>query len=189
MSAPTKVAIVTGAGTGIGKSAALALLQEGYAVALAGRRLEPLEMTAKAAGAASGQTLVVPTDVGDPDSVRALFARTRDLWPPGRAVQQCGGGAPIPLGRSTHEQWQAVVNANLTGAFLCTQEAFKISEESDAYGDELSITALSRHMPRAPTRHPIPPPHGITASPNRPLDGRKYNIACGKLTLVTLKPR
>jgi NAD(P)-dependent dehydrogenase (short-subunit alcohol dehydrogenase family) len=182
-----KVAIVTGAGTGIGKSTALALLQEGYAVALAGRRQEPLEMTAKAAGAANAQALVVPTNVGDPASVRALFARTREAF--GRLdvlFNNAGGGAPpIPLEDLTYEQWQAVLDANLTGAFLCTQEAFKIMKSQTPMGGRIiNNGSISAHAPRpnsAPytaTKHGI---RGLTKSTS--LDGRKYNIACGQIDI------
>ena len=187
MSAPTKVAIVTGAGTGIGKSAALALLQEGYAVALAGRRQEPLEMTAKAAGSASGQALVVPTNVGDPASVRALFARTREAF--GRLdvlFNNAGGGAPpIPLEDLTYEQWQAVVNVNLTGAFLCTQEAFKIMKSQTPMGGRIiNNGSISAHTPRPNSAPYTSTKHGITGlTKSTSLDGRKYNIACGQIDI------
>jgi NAD(P)-dependent dehydrogenase (short-subunit alcohol dehydrogenase family) len=187
MSAPTRVAIVTGAGTGIGKSAALALLQEGYAVALAGRRQEPLEMTAKAAGSASGQALVVPTNVGDPASVRALFARTRETF--GRLdvlFNNAGGGAPpIPLEDLTYEQWQAVVNVNLTGAFLCTQEAFKIMKRQTPMGGRIiNNGSISAHTPRPNSAPYTSTKHGITGlTKSISLDGRKYNIACGQIDI------
>jgi NAD(P)-dependent dehydrogenase (short-subunit alcohol dehydrogenase family) len=187
MSAPTKVAIVTGAGTGIGKSAALALLQEGYAVALAGRRQEPLEMTAKAAGSASGQALVVPTNVGDPASVRALFARTKEAF--GRLdvlFNNAGGGAPpIPLEDLTYEQWQAVVNVNLTGAFLCTQEAFKIMKSQTPMGGRIiNNGSISAHTPRPNSAPYTSTKHGITGlTKSTSLDGRKYNIACGQIDI------
>src|SRR5262245_37064961 len=131
MTASSKVAIVTGAGSGIGKAVALALIQEGYSVALAGRRKELLEQAAKEAGAGGKRALVVPTDVGDPGSVRALFARTREAF--GRLdllFNNAGSNAPgIPLEELTYEQWKTVVDANLTGVFLCTQEAFKIMKD------------------------------------------------------------
>jgi NAD(P)-dependent dehydrogenase (short-subunit alcohol dehydrogenase family) len=187
MSAPTKVAIVTGAGTGIGKSAALALLQEGYAVALAGRRQEPLEMTAKAAGAASERALVVPTNVGDPASVRALFARTREAF--GRLdvlFNNAGGGAPpIALEDLTYEQWQAVLDANLTGAFLCTQEAFKIMKSQTPMGGRIiNNGSISAHVPRPNSAPYTATKHGITGlTRSTSLDGRKYNIACGQIDI------
>jgi NAD(P)-dependent dehydrogenase (short-subunit alcohol dehydrogenase family) len=187
MSAPTKVAIVTGAGTGIGKSAALALLQEGYAVALAGRRPEPLEMTAKAAGAASERALVVPTNVGDPASVRTLFARTREAF--GRLdvlFNNAGGGAPpIALEDLTYEQWQAVLDANLTGAFLCTQEAFKIMKSQTPMGGRIiNNGSISAHVPRPNSAPYTATKHGITGlTRSTSLDGRKYNIACGQIDI------
>jgi NAD(P)-dependent dehydrogenase (short-subunit alcohol dehydrogenase family) len=187
MSAPTKVAIVTGAGTGIGKSAALALLQEGYAVALAGRRQEPLEMTAKAAGAASERALVVPTNVGDPASVRALFAKTKEAF--GRLdvlFNNAGGGAPpVALEDLTYEQWQAVLDANLTGAFLCTQEAFKIMKSQTPMGGRIiNNGSISAHAPRPNSAPYTATKHGITGlTRSTSLDGRKYNIACGQIDI------
>src|SRR5260221_12913456 len=130
------VAIVTGAGSGIGKHVALALLREGYAVVLAGRRREPLETTARDAAAGLSKSLVVPTDVSDPPSVRALFADTLEAF--GRLdllFNNAGAGAPpVPLEDLTPEQWRAVVDVNLTGAFLCTQEAFKIMKAQQPRG-------------------------------------------------------
>ena len=187
MSTPTKVAIVTGAGTGIGKSAALALLQEGYAVALAGRRQEPLEMTAKAAGAAHVRALVVPTNVGDPASVRALFAKTKEAF--GRLdvlFNNAGGGAPpIALEDLTYEQWQAVVDANLTGAFLCTQEAFKIMKSQTPMGGRIiNNGSISAHAPRPNSAPYTATKHGISGlTKSTSLDGRKYNIACGQIDI------
>src|SRR5688500_8834213 len=123
------IALVTGAGTGVGKAVALALLKAGYAVALAGRRREPLEQTASQAGA--GQTLVVTADVTDPASVRALFAKVKETF--GRLdllFNNAGVGAPaIPLEDITFEQWKAVVDTNLNGLFLCTQEAIRIMKD------------------------------------------------------------
>jgi NAD(P)-dependent dehydrogenase (short-subunit alcohol dehydrogenase family) len=187
MSAHNKVAIVTGAGTGIGRCVALALLQEGYAVALAGRRLEPLEATAAQAGSAGSHALVVPTDVGDPVSVRALFAKTKDTF--GRldlVFNNAGTSAPpIPLEDLTYEQWQAVVDTNLTGAFLCTQEAFKIMKNQQPMGGRIiNNGSISAHAPRpnsAPytaTKHAMTGLTKVTA-----LDGRKYNIACGQIDI------
>lgn len=128
MSLLRKVAIVTGAGTGIGKCTVLALLREGYSVVLAGRRMEPLEMTVKEAGSFGSQALVVPADVSEPASVRALFTKTKEIL--GRLdllFNNAGTDAPpLPLEDLTFEQWTSVVDVNLTGAFLCTQEAFRI---------------------------------------------------------------
>jgi NAD(P)-dependent dehydrogenase (short-subunit alcohol dehydrogenase family) len=187
MASPNKVALVTGAGSGIGKAVALALVQEGYAVVLAGRRKEMLEATANAANAAGARTLVVPTDVGQPASVRALFARTQETF--GRLdllFNNAGGGAPpVPLEDLTYEQWKAVVDANLTGAFLCTQEAFKIMKSQQPRGGRIiNNGSISAHAPRpnsAPytsTKHAIT---GLTKSTS--LDGRKYDIACGQIDI------
>lgn len=187
MNSPDKVAMVTGAGTGIGKRTALALLQEGYAVVLAGRRLAPLESTVKEAGPNGSRALIVPTDVGNPASVETLFAKTRETF--GRLdvlFNNAGGGAPpIPLEELTYEQWQAVVNTNLTGAFLCTQEAFKIMKHQAPMGGRIiNNGSISAHAPRpnsAPytaTKHALT---GLTKSTS--LDGRKYNIACGQIDI------
>ena len=185
MSSREKVAIVTGAGTGIGNRTALALLEEGYAVALAGRRAEPLE--AAAAGAAASWTLVAPTDVGDPAAVRALFAKTKERF--GRLdllFNNAGmGGAPVPLEDLTYQQWMAVVDVNLTGAFLCTQEAFRIMKDQDPRGGRIiNNGSISAYVPRpnsAPytaTKHAIA---GLTKSTS--LDGRKYDIACSQIDI------
>jgi NAD(P)-dependent dehydrogenase (short-subunit alcohol dehydrogenase family) len=187
MSSHNRVAVVTGAGTGIGKSVALVLLNDGYQVALAGRRKELLEQTAKEAGRAGPQALVVPADVSDPDSVRALFARTKDAF--GRLdllFNNAGVNAPgIPLEDLSYEQWKAVVDINLTGAFLCTQEAFKIMKSQDPRGGRIiNNGSISAHAPRpgsAPytaTKHAIT---GLTKSVS--LDGRKYDIACGQIDI------
>jgi NAD(P)-dependent dehydrogenase (short-subunit alcohol dehydrogenase family) len=187
MSAPTKMAVVTGAGTGIGKAVALALLQDGYCVALAGRRKELLEQTAKDAGPAGERSLVVPTDVSDPEAVRALFARTKEAF--GRLdllFNNAGIGAPgVPLEELSYEQWKAVVDTNLTGAFLCTQEAFKLMKSQDPRGGRIiNNGSISAHAPRpnsAPytaTKHAIT---GLTKSTS--LDGRKYDIACGQIDI------
>ena len=187
MATKNRVAIVTGAGTGIGKSAALALLKDGYSVALAGRRKEPLEETKAAAGAASSRALVVPTDVANPESIRALFAKTKETF--GRLdvlFNNAGVGAPgIPMEDLTFEQWKTVVDINLTGPFLCTQEAIKIMKSQDPRGGRIiNNGSISAHAPRpnsAPytaTKHAIT---GLTKSAS--LDGRKYDIACGQIDI------
>ena len=187
MISPSKVAVVTGAGTGIGKAAALALLKNGYRVALAGRRKELLEQAVKDAGPAGAQALVVPTDVSDPESVRALFARTKEAF--GRLdvlFNNAGINAPgIPLEELGYEKWKAVVDINLTGAFLCTQEAFRLMKSQDPRGGRIiNNGSISAHAPRpnsAPytaTKHAIT---GLTKSTS--LDGRKYDIACGQIDI------
>lgn len=187
MSSDGKVAIVTGAGTGVGKASALALLKDGYSVALAGRRVEPLESTKKEAGSASSRALVVPTDVGDPQAIKSLFAKTVEAF--GRLdllFNNAGTGAPpVLLEDLTYEQWMTVVNANLTGTFLCTQEAFKIMKSQNPMGGRIiNNGSISAHAPRpnsAPytsTKHAVA---GLTKS--TALDGRKYNIACGQIDI------
>ena len=182
-----KVAIVTGAGTGIGKGASLSLLEEGYRVVLAGRRREPLEALAAQAGSPAERTLVVPTDVGSPASVRALFHRTRERF--GRLdllFNNAGiGAAPKPLEDLTVEEWQAVVDTNLTGSFLCTQQAFAIMKSQTPRGGRIiNNGSISAHVPRpnsAPytaTKHAIT---GLTRSTS--LDGRKYDIACSQIDI------
>ena len=185
MNTPSKIALITGAGSGIGKASALALLRAGYAVVLAGRRAEALQATVDAAGALGTHTLIVPTDVTDPNSVRALFAKTVATY--GRLdvlFNNAGVGAPaLPIEDLTYEQWRAVVDINLTGSFLCTQEAFKIMKSQTPRGGRIiNNGSISAHAPRpnsAPytaTKHAIT---GLTKSTS--LDGRKYDIACGQI--------
>ena len=187
MATQGKIAIVTGAGTGIGKAVALALLREGYRVVLAGRRKEPLDQVVVEAGAGSGTALAVPTDVSDAASVRALFARTRDAF--GRLdllFNNAGINAPgIPLEDLSVEQWKGVVDINLTGVFLCIQEAFRQMKSQDPRGGRIiNNGSISAHAPRpnsAPytaTKHAIT---GLTKSAS--LDGRKYDIACGQIDI------
>src|SRR5882672_1349203 len=184
MAEAQKVALVTGAGTGIGKAAAIALAKAGYAVALAGRRKEPLDETAKEA---KGKTLVVPTNVGDPASVKALFAKVKDQF--GRLdllFNNAGMGAPpIPLEELTYDQWSAVVAANLTGPFLCTQEAFKIMKEQKPRGGRIiNNGSISAHAPRPFSSPYTSTKHAITGlTKSSALDGRAYDIACGQIDI------
>jgi NAD(P)-dependent dehydrogenase (short-subunit alcohol dehydrogenase family) len=185
MATPPKVAIVTGAGTGIGKHSALALLREGYAVVLAGRRQDLLEATAAEGKTTGSPTLVVPTDVGDPESIRALFAKTKDVF--GRLdllFNNAGIGAPpVPMEELPLEKWKAVVDTNLTGAFVCTQEAIKMMKSQEPRGGRIiNNGSISAHAPRpysvayTATKHAIT---GLTKTTS--LDGRKYDIACGQI--------
>jgi NAD(P)-dependent dehydrogenase (short-subunit alcohol dehydrogenase family) len=185
MATATKVALVTGAGTGIGKHSALALMREGYAVVLAGRRKDLLEATAAEGKATGSPSLVVPTDVGDPESIRALFAKTKDTF--GRLdllFNNAGIGAPpVPLEELPFEKWKAVVDTNLTGSFVCTQEAIKIMKSQQPRGGRIiNNGSISAHAPRpysvayTATKHAIT---GLTKSTS--LDGRKYDIACGQI--------
>ena len=182
-----RVAIVTGAGTGIGRAVAVALMRDGYAVALAGRREALLRATAASAGPGESRALVAPTDIGDPASVRALFAATQEKF--GRLdllFNNAGIGAPaIPLEELDFAQWKAVVDINLTGAFLCTQEAFKLMKTQDPRGGRIiNNGSISADRPRphsAPytaTKHAIT---GLTKSTS--LDGRRYDIACGQIDI------
>jgi NAD(P)-dependent dehydrogenase (short-subunit alcohol dehydrogenase family) len=182
-----KVAVVTGAGSGIGRAVALALLGDGYAVALAGRRQGPLQETAAAAGEAAPRALAVPADISDPASVRALFDKTKAAF--GRLdllFNNAGIGAwATPLEELPYDQWKAAVDINLSGAFLCTQEAFKLMKAQDPQGGRIiNNGSISADRPRpnsAPytaTKHAIT---GLTKSTS--LDGRKYDIACGQIDI------
>ncbi len=187
MSGHNKVALVTGAGSGIGKTVALALLKDGYRVVLAGRRRGPLIQTAKDAGSAGAQALVVPADVSLPDSVQALFARTKEVFGRLDLLFNNAGIFPpgVPLEDLSFEQWKTAVDINLTGAFLCTQEAFKIMKSQVPRGGRIiNNGSISAHAPRpnsAPytaTKHAIT---GLTKSTS--LDGRRYDIACGQIDI------
>jgi NAD(P)-dependent dehydrogenase (short-subunit alcohol dehydrogenase family) len=187
MPAENKVAIITGAGSGVGRAAALALLKEGYAVALAGRREDALQKTIDLAEDASNRALAVPTNVCDPASVANLFEKTVETF--GRVdvlFNNAGTGAPaVPLEDLTLEQWQAVVDINLTGSFLCTQAAFRVMKSQNPMGGRIinngSISAQTprpNSSPYTATKHAIT---GLTKSTS--LDGRKYNIACGQIDI------
>ena len=184
MASVDKIAIVTGAGSGIGRASAVALSREGWSVTLAGRRKDALEETASQC---KGRTLVVPTDVGDPAAVRALFAKTKETF--GRLdllFNNAGTGAPgVPLEDLTVEQWKTVVDANLNGVFYCIQEAFKIMKSQTPRGGRIiNNGSISAHAPRpnsAPytsTKHAVT---GLTKAAS--LDGRKYDIAVGQLDI------
>lgn len=187
MSTENRVAIVTGAGSGIGRASALALLRAGYSVGLAGRRMDALEETVRRGGDQSDRLLPIATDVGNPDEVKRLFEKTVKAF--GRldvVFNNAGMGTPaIPLEELTVEQWRAVVDVNLTGAFLCTQEAFRIMKDQTPQGGRIIYNgSISAHTPRpfsspyTSTKHAI---SGLTKSAS--LDGRAYNIACGQIDI------
>ena len=181
-----KVAVVTGAGTGIGKASAIALVKEGYSVAFAGRRPEPLEKAVAESGGGE-RAIAVSTDVGDPKSVAALFAKVKSAF--GRLdvlFNNAGMGAPpVNMEDLTVEQWLNVVNANLNGAFWCTQEAIRIMKAQQPMGGRIiNNGSISAHAPRpnsvayTSTKHAIT---GLTKSTS--LDGRKYDIACSQIDI------
>ena len=186
MGAQNMIAVVTGAGSGIGKSVALTLLKNGYSVALAGRRKDALDQAVRESGAGA-RALAVPTDVSDPQSVKALFAKTKQAF--GRLdllFNNAGVSAPgVPLEDLTVEQWRNVVNINLSGMFFCMQEAFRMMKDQNPRGGRIiNNGSISAHAPRpnsAPytsTKHAVT---GLTKSAS--LDGRKYDIACSQIDI------
>ena len=187
METQAKVALVTGAGTGIGRAVALAFLKDGYRVGLAGRRKEPLEQTIAAAGAEGTRALAVPTNVADPLSVRALFARVNAAF--GRVdvlFNNAGVGAPgVPMEDLTFEQWKNVVDINLTGVFLCTQEAIKVMKAQQPRGGRIiNNGSISAHAPRPNSAPYTATKHAITGlTKSTALDGRKHDIACGQIDI------
>ena len=187
MDSPSKSAIVTGAGSGIGRAVALALLRDGYRVALAGRRGDALEATVSAAGAASGRALAVPTDVSDAASVAALFARVKSAF--GRLdllFNNAGVGAPgVNLEELSVEQWKTVVDINLTGVFLCIQQAFRMMKDQNPRGGRIiNNGSISAHAPRPNSAPYTATKHGVTGlTRSASLDGRKYDIACGQIDI------
>src|SRR5664280_869905 len=182
-----KVALVTGAGSGIGRACALALLQAGWHVALAGRRADALESTRSAAGELARNAIAVPTDATDPAAVKALFAATRAAF--GRLdllFNNAGTGAPaMPLEELTVEQWKAVVDVNLTAVFLCTQEAFRMMKSQSPRGGRIiNNGSISAHAPRPHSAPYTATKHGVTGlTKSTSLDGRAYDIACGQIDI------
>jgi NAD(P)-dependent dehydrogenase (short-subunit alcohol dehydrogenase family) len=185
--AQAKVAAVTGAGSGIGKQAALALLREGYSVALAGRRKEALDATVSEAGADGERALAVATDVSDPASVDALFARIKEAF--GRVdvlFNNAGVNAPgIPFEDLTFEQWQRVVDINLTGSFLCAKAAFRLMKDQQPMGGRIiNNGSISAHVPRPNSAPYTATKHAITGlTRSLALDGRKYDICSSQIDI------
>jgi NAD(P)-dependent dehydrogenase (short-subunit alcohol dehydrogenase family) len=182
-----KVAIVTGAGSGIGKHAALALMREGFAVVLAGRRTELIEAVAREGQDAGGAALAVQTDIRDPESIKNLFARTHETYDRlDLLFNNAGIGAPpVPFEDLKLDRWRAVVETNLTGAFLCTQEAFRIMKAQEPRGGRIiNNGSISAHAPRPNSAAYTSTKHAMTGlTKSTSLDGRKYDIACGQIDI------
>ena len=186
MNTHNKTAIVTGAGSGIGRAVALALLGEGYRVALVGRREAALKQTLDAAGSAEGM-IAVPTDVTDPASVAALFDTVRDKFSRLDVLfNNAGTYAPaVPLDELTIDQWKTVVDVNLTGVFLCTQHAFRLMKSQDPRGGRIiNNGSISAHVPRPFSAPYTASKHAITGlTRSTSLDGRVHDIACGQIDI------
>ena len=186
MSRTAKVAVVTGAGTGIGRAVALALLGDGWAVALAGRRPAPLEATAADSGAGA-RALPVPTDVSDPASVAALFRAVKERL--GRLdllFNNAGSGAPaVPIEDLAFEHWRRVVDVNLTGAFLCTQAAIRLMKDQQPRGGRIiNNGSISAHAPRPHSAPYTATKHALTGLTRcTSLDGRRHDVACGQIDI------
>ena len=187
MASDSKVAVITGAGSGIGKATALAFLNDGYRVAFAGRRQEALEAAIKEAGAKASHAIAVPTDVSDADAVKNLFSKTRDTF--GRVdviFNNAGINAPgVALEDLTVDQWKAVVDINLTGMFLCIQEAFRVMKDQDPRGGRIiNNGSISAHAPRPNSAPYTATKHAVTGLTKcASLDGRKYDIACSQIDI------
>jgi NAD(P)-dependent dehydrogenase (short-subunit alcohol dehydrogenase family) len=187
MAETNKVALITGAGTGVGKAAALALAGEGYAIVLAGRRKEPIDEVAKEIEALGAKALAVQSDIGDPESVDNLFAKTKETF--GRLdvlFNNAGIGAPaMPLEELPFERWQAVVNTNLTGAFLCTQHAIRMMKAQDPHGGRIiNNGSISAHTPRPGAVSYTATKHAITGlTKQTALDCRNSDINCGQIDI------
>jgi NAD(P)-dependent dehydrogenase (short-subunit alcohol dehydrogenase family) len=184
MASNGKVALVTGGGSGIGKASALALAVEGFAVVVAGRRPEPLQAVVNEIESKQGRALGVPTDVGQPDSVRALFAKAKETY--GRLdvlFNNAGFGAAGPIEELPYERWKGVIDSILNGSFLCTQEAFKIMKDQKPMGGRIiNNGSISAHVPRPDSAAYTSAKHAITGlTKSTSLDGRKYDIACGQI--------
>jgi NAD(P)-dependent dehydrogenase (short-subunit alcohol dehydrogenase family) len=182
-----KVALVTGAGSGIGRAVVLAFLGDGYRVVLAGRRTEVLQETIDIAKVSESQCLAVPTDVTDPASVRTLFQRAEQVFNRLDVLfNNAGAGIPAAqLEDVTYEQWQRVVETNLTGPFLCTQQAFRLMKRQTPQGGRIiNNGSLSAHVPRPSSAPYTATKHGVTGlTRSTSLDGRAYNIACSQIDI------
>ena len=187
MTSTERVALVTGAGTGIGKHTALLLWEAGYSVVLAGRRTAPLEQTVQEAGVSDSQALVMSTDVSDPAAVDALFAATEDKF--GRLdllFNNAGVGAPaVPLEDLSYAQWRTVLDTCVTGSFLCTQHAFRIMKKQTPRGGRIiNNGSISAHVPRPLSAPYTAAKHAITGlTKATALDGRPFDINCGQIDI------
>lgn len=187
MASDSKVAIITGAGSGIGKATALAFLNDGYRVAFAGRRRAALDDAIEEAGANASHAIAVPTDVSDAAAVNNLFSKARDTF--GRVdvvFNNAGINAPgVPLEELTVDQWKAVVDINLTGMFLCIQAAFRVMKDQDPRGGRIiNNGSISAHAPRPNSAPYTATKHGVTGLTKcASLDGRKYDIACSQIDI------
>ena len=187
MNTTTKVAIVTGAGSGIGRAVALALQSGGYDVAVAGRTLEKVVATTKLAAEGGGRMIAVACDVGDPKSVAALFAEVGKTF--GRLdllFNNAGSGAPaVPMEDITYEQWRTVLDANITGAFLCSQQAIRMFKAQTPQGGRIiNNGSISAHVPRPFSAPYTAAKHAMTGlTRSISLDGRPHNITCGQIDI------
>jgi len=187
MTNPEKIALVTGAGSGVGRASALALMGAGYTVVLAGRRREPLEETARLGAERGGRSMVATVDVGDPASVKAMFAEIAQAF--GRLdllFNNAGTNVPaVPLEEITPEQWRSVIDVNLTGVFLCTQEAFRLMKSQRPHGGRIiNNGSISAHVPRPNSAPYTASKHAVTGlTRSTSLDGRRYDIACGQIDI------
>ena len=187
MSTPEKIALVTGAGSGIGRAVAIGLLEAGYAVVLAGRRVDTLDRTVRDAGAFGARALRVPTDVRDPVAVQALFAAARDRFGRLDLLFNNAGVAlrGTPLEDVTIDEWRSIVDVNVTGAFLCTQQAFRLMKKQQPQGGRIiNNGSISAHAPRPHSAPYTATKHAITGlTKSTALDGRRYSIACGQIDI------
>ena len=186
MATPAKIAVITGAGSGIGRASAHALLAEGWTVVLAGRRKDRLE-EATASSSAPDRTLAVPTDVTDPDSIAALFAKVKETYGRIDLLFNNAGTSTrgIPFEDLTYEQWMSVVQTNLTGSFLCAQHAFRMMKEQDPRGGRIiNNGSVSAHVPRRNSTPYVATKHALTGlTRSLSLDGRHLDIACGQIDI------
>jgi NAD(P)-dependent dehydrogenase (short-subunit alcohol dehydrogenase family) len=187
VSTPEKIALVTGAGSGIGRAVAIGLLEAGYAVVLAGRRVDRLDQTVRDAGAFGARALRVPTDVRDPVAVQALFAAAHDRFGRLDLLFNNAGVAlrGVQLEDVTIDEWRSIVDVNVTGAFLCTQQAFRLMKKQQPQGGRIiNNGSISAHAPRPHSAPYTATKHAITGlTKSTALDGRRYNIACGQIDI------